>query len=247
MKRKSLFSITTSVLFCAAALIPSGYSYSQQADENKSMFSSFVRGKGPRYLDDQLFVALTYNVLTSMPQQMNQYSFPNTISFGYVRDIPLNKRRNIGLGVGVGYSFHTYYTNLSMTKNDSGPLISIMDSDQFKNNRFSMQSIDFPIQLRFRGSTAEKYRFWRVYAGVTPSWVVRTHATVKNDYMKVRYYNLPYLENWLFTANLQVGYGKFTLKADYTINTLFKSSLVQDVPGLEDTRSLNFGLLVYIL
>ena len=79
MKRKSLFSITASVLFCAAALIPSGYSYSQQADENKSMFSSFVRGKGPRYLDDQLFVALTYNVLTSMPQQMNQYTIPKTI------------------------------------------------------------------------------------------------------------------------------------------------------------------------
>ena len=86
-----------------------------------------------------------------------------------------------------------------------------------------------------------------MYAGVTVSWVIKDYATLNNGTFKVRYYNLPYLQNWLFTANLQVGYGKFTLRADYTLNPLFRSSRTGDIPGLGDTRSISLGLLVYIL
>lgn len=237
--KTALLSVALLTLFVA----PAAY-----AQDNESLVRNLVRGKGENYLDDQLYVALSYNVLTSMPSGMKTYSFPNTMSLGYVRDIPLNKRRNIGLGAGVGFSFHSYYTNLSMTKDAQGvPHIALMESDQYKSNRFSMQTLDIPLQIRFRGSSAEKYRFWRVYAGATASWVIRSYSTLNDGNLKARYYNLPYLNKWLFTANLHVGYGKFTLKADYTINSLFQSSRVGEIAGLDDVRSLNVGLLVYLL
>lgn len=230
-------------LFAWAGTAAAGY-----AQDSQSLVRNMVHGKGENYLDDQLFASLTYNVLTGMPSGMKTYSFSNTLSLGYVRDIPLNARRNIGLGIGAGYSFHHYYTNLAMTKDAAGvPHIALLESEEYKSNRFSMQTLDIPFQIRFRGSTAERYKFWRVYAGVTASWVVKDYATLNDGKVKVRYYNLPYLQTWLFTANLQVGYGKFTLKADYTLNPLFRSSLAGTVPGLEDTRSLSVGLLVYIL
>ena len=130
-----------------------------------------------------------------------------------------------------------------MTRDASGvPQIAMMESDEYKSSRFALQTLDIPIQVRFRGSTAERYDFWRVYAGVTVSWVIKDYATLNNGAFKVRYYNLPYLQNWLFTANLQVGYGKFTLRADYTLNPLFRSSRTGDIPGLGDTRSISLGL-----
>ena len=218
------------------------------AQDSESLVRNLVRGKGENYLDDQLFVSLTYNVMTSMPSDMKTYSFPNTLSLGYVRDIPLNRRRNVGLGAGLGFSFHHYYTNLSMTKDaDGASHIALMESSEYKTNRFSMQTLDIPVQIRFRGSTADRYKFWRVYAGVTASWVIKDYATRNDGKLKARYYNMPYLQTWLFTANLQVGYGKFTLRADYTLNPMFRSSTTGSIPGLDDTRSLSLGLLVYIL
>lgn len=233
-------------LFCALAW--AGMPGSAAAQDSESLIRNMVHGKGENYLDDQLYVSLTYNILTKMPSEMKTYSFSNTLSLGYVRDIPLNRRRNIGLGIGAGYSFHHYYTNLAMTKDAAGvPHIALLESDGYKSNRFSMQTLDIPFQIRFRGSTAEKYKFWRVYAGVTASWVIKDYATLNDGNVKVRYYNLPYLQTWLFTANLQVGYGKFTFKADYTLNPMFRSSASQAIAGLDDTRSLNVGLLVYFL
>lgn len=231
-----------------AVLLSVGSAREVCAQDSESLVRNLVKGKGGNYLDDQLFVALTYNVLTSMPSDMKTYSFSNTLSLGYIRDIPLNRRRNIGLGAGLGFSFHNYYSNLAMTKDAAGsPHIALMDSEDYKSNRFSMQTLDIPFQIRFRGSTAEKYKFWRVYTGVTASWVIKDYSTCNDGNLKARYYNLPYLQTWLFTANLQVGYGKFTLKADYTLNSMFRSSRVGEIAGLDDTRSLSIGLLVYLL
>lgn len=217
----------------------------------KKAHKLFLRQQKTKYLDDQLYIAFTYNILTALPKSMSEYSFSNTFSFGYIRDIPLNKRRNFGLGIGLGFSYHTYYTNLSLTKDELGILdMHTMESSEYKSNRFSMQSIDIPFQLRFRGSTADKFNFWRVYTGVTASWVYKNSSTLKTDIQKIRYYGISPLQTWLFYANLQVGYGKFTLKVDYSINSLFESSYngsPLSVEGLDKAHTCNVGLLVYIL
>lgn len=210
-----------------------------------------MRGQKNKYLDDQLYVGFTYNILTSMPSDVKNYSFSNTLSFGYIRDIPLNKRRNIGIAAGVGLGYHTYYTNVRMGRDENGvAFMKVLDDGQYQSNRFSLQTVDIPLQVRFRGSTAEKFNFWRVYAGLTFSWVYKNSSTFKDENIKVRYYDIPYLNEWLYSANLQVGYGKFTVKVDYTLGTLFKKKYAGDalpVSGLSDMRSCNVGLLVYIL
>ena len=171
----------------------------------------------------------------------------------YVTLVPAADAKDVEAGAPVQVTFaRDFYVPITMTVrriggNEAGYRLLVLESDEYKSSRFALQTLDIPIQVRFRGSTAERYDFWRVYAGVTVSWVIKDYATLNNGTFKVRYYNLPYLQNWLFTANLQVGYGKFTLRADYTLNPLFRSSRTGDIPGLGDTRSISLGLLVYIL
>ncbi|MDD4819340.1 MAG: outer membrane beta-barrel protein [Flavobacteriales bacterium] len=219
--------------------------------DTKKAHKLFLRQQKSKYLDDQLYISFSYNILTALPDEMREYSFSNTFALGYIRDIPLNKRRNIGLGIGAGLGFHSYYTNLSLTKDEFGVLdIHTMGSDEYKSNRFSLQTVDFPIQLRFRGSTADKFNFWRVYAGITASWVYKNSATIKTEIQKIRYYDISPLQTWLFMANLQVGYGKFTVKVDYSINSLFERSYngaPLAIDGLSNVHTCNVGLLVYIL
>ena len=225
-----------------------GSVWGQEVDDStntRKAHKLYLRSQKTKYLDDQLYIGFTYNILTAMPNDVKNYSFSNTLSFGYIRDIPLNERRNIGLG------YHTYYTNVAMDCDETGVWnMSVLNSGEYLSNRFSLQTLDIPIQVRFRGSTAEKFNFWRVYAGVTFSWVYKNSTTFKDDFVKLRYYDIPYLNEWLYTANLQVGYGKFTVKVDYTIGSIFKKKYdgaTLPIDGISDMRSCNVGLLMYIL
>ena len=98
--KKTVWLLTLSLM--AGTAIPAC------AQDTESLVRNLVSGKGGNYLDDQLYISLAYNILVSTPKDMKTYSFPNTLSLGYIRDIPLNARRNIGLGAGIGLSYHQY-------------------------------------------------------------------------------------------------------------------------------------------
>ena len=53
-----------------------------------------------KYLEDQFYLSLHYNSLRNSPSDFNQNKFSSTLNFGFIRDLPLNKRRNFGLGLG---------------------------------------------------------------------------------------------------------------------------------------------------
>ena len=57
------------------------------------------------YLEDQFYLGLYYSTLTSSPENFNQNKFSSTLNFGFIRDIPFNKQRNFGVGLGAGLSF----------------------------------------------------------------------------------------------------------------------------------------------
>ena len=57
------------------------------------------------YLEDQLFFSLGYTSLMDTPNQFQQNGFSYGLSLGFIKDIPFNKRRNLGVAVGVGYAW----------------------------------------------------------------------------------------------------------------------------------------------
>src|SRR5690625_3949602 len=126
-------------------------------------------GLDTKYLEDQFYVGLTFNLLDKMSKGINQSGFSGGINLGYIRDIPLNERRNFGLGIGLGWSVNSYRTNLLISKNEKGnSIFQTLDRNTFDYNvnRFSTYLVEMPFQIRWRTSTAESYRFWRVYTGV---------------------------------------------------------------------------------
>ena len=64
-----------------------------------------------KYLEDQFYVGLHYSSLRNSPNDFNQNKFSNTLSFGIIRDIPFNKRRNFGMGAGLGLAFSSINSN----------------------------------------------------------------------------------------------------------------------------------------
>ena len=64
------------------------------------------------YREDQFYMSVTYNSLINLPDKVSQNSFSTGIHLGVIRDFPINKRRNLALALGLGYSFNSFNQNI---------------------------------------------------------------------------------------------------------------------------------------
>ena len=120
--------------------------------------------RSTKYLDDQLYIGITYNTLYELPEGIDQNGFSNGIFLGYIKDLPINEQRNFGFGVGLGYCRNTYFQDLKIEEENG--VTTFEEVRAFDRNKFSFHTVELPIEIRWRTSTATRYKFWRVYSGM---------------------------------------------------------------------------------
>ncbi|RPD95830.1 PorT family protein [Aureibaculum marinum] len=200
--------------------------------------------KDNNYLEDQIYVGLSYILMDKMPDSISSNGFSNSLTLGFIKDIPLNNRRNIAFGVGLGYGRHTYYQNLKITKiND---VIQFGVANDFKSNKFSMHAIEVPIELRWRTSTVDRYKFYRIYFGGKISYAFATNAKFKGDDNTIKINGIDKLNKLQYGLTLSMGYGTFNLNAYYGLSDLFSNSSYLNSKPL-NIKDFRVGLIFYIL
>lgn len=200
-----------------------------------------------KYLEDQFYVGLTYNILLNRPSGVSQNNFSNGIQLGYIKDIPINKRRNLGFGVGLGYATNAYYSNLRALKGNNRVNYDVIGNDEsFKRNNAVTHLLEMPIEFRWRTSTADSYKFWRVYTGIKLSYAFSaTSKFVASD--KIKFTNSD-IEKFQYGLYFSFGYNTWNFYGYYQLNKLFKKGIYIEENGeMIKTNTLNFGLMFYIL
>ena len=128
-----------------------------------------------KYREDQIYIGIYYNSLKNTPGFYSQTQFSSSINLGFIRDIPLNKNRNFGIGIGMGLSTSSYHNNLRFSLIDNQFAADvILDSEPFDKNKWTLNELEFPFEIRWRTSTPENYKFWRVYFGVKTSYLLKS-------------------------------------------------------------------------
>ena len=83
------------------------------------------------YREDQFYFSATYNLILNVPSNVNLRGLSGGINFGYLRDMPLNKRRNVALAVGAGVSFNRYGQNLFIGEDpDENTIFNVLDENE---------------------------------------------------------------------------------------------------------------------
>jgi hypothetical protein len=197
--------------------------------------SSFVDNK---YLEDQIYFSLTYIQMLNLPDRISQSGFSYGLAGGFIKDFPLNERRNLGLAVGLGYGFNNYYFNVK-------PFVAQPTDENatIRNNKLILHSVELPIELRFRTSTPLKYKFWRFYPGFKLAYKFAQNTSFgKSADFDVD--DVVEINDFLYGLTFSFGYNKWNLYTYYGLNELFSEAKNNDYAI--NITDFKIGLIFYI-
>lgn len=198
------------------------------------------------YLEDQFYVGIGYNFLTDLPSDdVIQRNLSYNLQLGVIKDIPLNQRRNFGLGIGIGYSTNSYYSNIIAQESTEGISYRFPIADEGLNrSKFETHGIVFPFELRFRTSTPSDYKFWRIYTGFRAEYLFSRTSKLVTD-KSISFQNDD-VSNWQYGLTLNFGYNTWNIHLYYSLNSLLEGTTLFE-GELFEIRPLSVGVIFYIL
>lgn len=200
------------------------------------------------YREDQFYLGFTYNVLANAPKGVRVRGLSGGIQGGFLRDMPINKRRNVAIAVGVGLVYDQFGHNFFVGKDDSGNAVFrvLGEGIDYDQNKFRMGIIELPVEFRWRTSTPTDYRFWRIYAGGRLGYAYYYKSSFRQANNRVVVTDIPEFKPLRIMATLGVGYSTFNFFAAYNFNSFFENAKTED-DQLVEFGAWKFGIMFYIL
>lgn len=193
------------------------------------------------YREDQIFLGISYPFLANGSSDITQNKFSHALQAGFVRDMPLNTRRNFALGLGLGFSYNVIYNNLSfLEESESFEFIASEDTNLWK-----WTELNVPIELRWRTSSTEVYKFWRIYGGITAIYTLNARQNYRKDDETSRFSDLS-LEKFRFALHFSVGNNTWNIYFQHALAPMFKKSQIAENDLIKDLGNAKIGLIFYV-
>lgn len=158
--------------------------------------------------------------------------------------MPISKNRHWAIATGFGYAYNNVKHNFTVKKAVDINTYSIDDS--YSNNKLILHYLEVPLEIRWRNSTAESHRFWRIYTGFKASYIFANKTVFESSVVDFRIKNNSDLNILQYGPYLSFGYNTINFYAYYALNPLFKD--VNMVSGENvDLKIFNIGFMFYIL
>ena len=195
------------------------------------------------YREDQFYLGITYNLMQEKPQSFAQNGLSSGVNFGFMRDMPINKNRTWAIAAGLGYSYNNLKQNVRIENVNSEYFYSIDNS--FNKNNLALHYLEVPIEIRWRNSTPESHKFWRVYTGFKINYLFASQSKFISGTENIKIKNNSSLNKFVFGPYMAVGYNSINLFAYYSLAPIAKNQTINN----EDLnlRSFNIGFQFYIL
>ena len=197
------------------------------------------------YREDQFYLGVTYNILGNTPQAVSQNSFSAGLNFGFLRDFPVNKKRTVAIAPGLGFTFNNYKDNIVISEMDGDIHYTTIPTPDFDKNKLAMYFVDVPIEFRWRTSTYDSHKFWRIYTGVKLSYLLASKSKFVSSTESFKVNNNPDINKFHYGAYVSAGYNTFNVYAYYGFQDIFKEGTLHG--KALNINTINVGLMFYLL
>lgn len=215
------------------SILPHWVTWAQKEDANK--FDGFYADS--LYREDQFYLSVTHSLQINSVKNFSSSGVSIGTTFGFIRDFPINKQRNIAIGLGTGLRFNNLNNNLFYA--DQNTPINI--ANDYKVNQHNLWNIDFPIEFRYRTSTIDSYEFFRLYGGLKLSYLFYDRYTFSSPSQSFSIVHRPDVNKFNYSIYASIGYGTWSIYAQYNIRPLYKGT------AMESLNYADLGIIFYIL
>ena len=198
---------------------------------------------GERYADDQLYLAVSYTQLINQPTTITRSSFSYALSAGFIKDITLNQEGTFSFGLGVGYGYQNINHQLRVEEINGATIFG--NSSGLTDNTFTVQNLEFPLEIRWRTSSSNKYDFWRIYTGIKFLYNMGNRFEFIENSNRFSYWNVSAYNNFQYGLTLSVGYDAINANLFYGLTPIFSEASFNNESI--NTKILQFGIVFYIL
>ena len=199
------------------------------------------------YREDQFYASITYNALANLNVNVSQSGFSTGFHLGFLRDMPINKRRNFAIALGLGLSSNSYNQNIIISRAEEGYNYDLIGDDiNVSKNKFTTYLVDIPLEFRWRTSKPTVNRFWRVYPGFKFSYLLYNSSKTRSSAGNIDLSNIRDFNDLQYGLTLSVGYGDWNFHFYYALNPIFNSNAVLNGEPIS-MQAMKIGLIFYIL
>ncbi len=111
----------------------------------------------------------------------------------------------------------------------------------------SVVALEVPLELRWRTSTLETYKFWRIYSGIKWSYSLWNQAYFKGTEQSVSLTDLSGMDPSQFYYTLSLGYGTFNAQLQYGLGTFFSQATEAESAATIGITPIKIGMVFYLL
>ena len=199
---------------------------------------------GDRYAEDQIYASISYAQFYDQPSSISKSGFSFALSSGFIKDFILNKKGNFSFALGLGYGFDSFNHELKLEKLNNSIVFS--SDNSIADNAFTSHNLEIPLEIRWRTSTAKKYDFWRIYAGIKFLYNISNQFKYTDaNAMPFVFKNIESYRKLQYGLTLSAGYDEFNINVFYGLTPVFENAKINGEQI--NTKILKFGLVFYIL
>ena len=195
------------------------------------------------YREDQFFFGSSYFIQTQPIDEFKQNGFSGNFQFGFIRDFPLNDSSTKAIGIGFGYERNFFTSNIQPIETDGNIDYRIVISRFLESkNKISFSSFVIPIEYRWRRSSIDQYKFWRIYTGLK----IKKNFPLYSNPSYGSEITIDEIEDWTTSIYLNAGYNTWNVSLEYDLNPILKNKKTSNGENL-NISFFRLGLVFYIL
>ena len=195
------------------------------------------------YREDQFFFGSSYFIQTQPIDEFKQNGFSGNFQFGFIRDFPLNDSSTKAIGVGFGYERNFFTSNIQPVESDSNIDYRIVVSRFLESkNKISFSSLVIPLEYRWRTSSVDQYKFWRIYSG----FKLKKNFPLYSNPSYGSEITIDDVEDWTTSIYINAGYNTWNISLEYDLNPLLKNKKTTNGENL-NISFFRLGLVFYLL
>ena len=195
------------------------------------------------YREDQFFFGSSYFIQTQPIDEFKQNGFSGNFQFGFIRDFPLNDSSTKAIGIGFGYERNFFTSNIQPVESDSNIDYRIVVSRFLESkNKISFSSVVIPLEYRWRTSSIDQYKFWRIYSG----FKLKKNFPLYSNPSYGSEITIDDVEDWTTSIYINAGYNTWNISLEYDLNPLLKNKKTTNGENL-NISFFRLGLVFYLL